>query len=1221
MVSKPVRFNRSRRRGRSRPTIGLLTAWLRDPYATVTWSGVMDAARERDVNVVNLVGSRLRSPFEFESASQVLFDLVDPDVLDGLVVFSEMLYHFVSVTDISRFVDRYRPVPMTSIGVVEGIPSVMLDIEQGMREMTAHLVDVHGYQRMAYLSGPAGEQTAEAMFRGFQSALNACDIAFEPALVTPRPPSWGAAIAADGIRVLLDERKLVPGKDFECLVGCGDREIIAAAEILQDRGFRIPNDIAVTGYNSLEEARLAVPSITTVDRKIAELARRATDMLLDMLDGKQVPDRLILPPELVVRRSCGCMPQMVIQAAADPAVAVEVTPTPADLARLRASVAAGMVRSWPARIPGSTAGFDSKWADHLFTSFLAELEGESPGVFLTTLEDMLRQVLATDGNVSAWHSVLSTLRKQVRPHLGSPRLLAQCENLWQQARVMIGDFAEQAQGRRHLLARQQVRTLSDISQALITTFDMKGLMDVLTRDLPQLGIPACYLSLYEDASQPAAAARLILAYNDAGRARLELDGQSFPSRFLVPAEMLGDDRRRDLLVLALHFQGEQLGFVVMEMGPRDGSLYEALRIQISSALKGALLARHNVELYQEAVAARKMAEDADQLKSRFLSTVSHELRTPLSLIVGTIEMILRDGEATSQKLPVLYQRDLESIRISAQHLARLIGDVLDLASSQAGQLRLQLEPLRLREVLDKVVMLGEPLAREKGLIWRTNIPDDLPVVWGDRTRLQQVALNLVANAVKFTDDGSVSLWVEVGRDQVVVAVTDTGIGISAAEHQFIFDEFRQSERAAKRGYGGMGLGLAISRRLVEMHGGQAGVLSTGGDGAGSTFYFTLPVMPDPALALEAPNDREHLVLLLTERAGAGNRVHDHLLARGFEVECLATVNQADWLERIVAAPPGAVVLDFEPAAEQGWELMQVLRQNPLTQGIPVVFFALSDDQDQGTALTVDYLIKPVGNVEMARALERQGLGPEICDQSRTILLVDDDPSILDLHERVLKGLAPECHIIRAPGGRQALQQMERKTPDLVLLDLMMPEIDGFAVLEAMRDRPQTREVPVIVVTAQVLSGQDMARLQRGVAAVLGKGLFSGAEVLAQVEAALRRSKRLGNEVQRVVRQTMANIHEHYAEPLSREELAGRVGLSDRYLTRCFRQETGVTPITYLNRYRIRQARMLLERDELSVTEVAFATGFSDSNYFGRVFRAEVGVSPRAYQRGERILGR
>jgi YesN/AraC family two-component response regulator len=225
--------------------------------------------------------------------------------------------------------------------------------------------------------------------------------------------------------------------------------------------------------------------------------------------------------------------------------------------------------------------------------------------------------------------------------------------------------------------------------------------------------------------------------------------------------------------------------------------------------------------------------------------------------------------------------------------------------------------------------------------------------------------------------------------------------------------------------------------------------------------------------------------------------------------------------------------------------------------------------------------------------------------------------MLELHARLLEQLAPKCRILKARNGQEALELMARQRPDLVLLDLMMPVLGGFGVLEAMRERESTRDIPVIVLTAQPLTSQDMARLQQGVAAVLSKGLFTGVEVLAQVTDALSRNKRLGSEAQRVVRQAMAYIHERYAEPFSREELALAVGLNDRYLTRCFHEETGLTPVTYLNRYRIQQARALLERGEMNITEVALATGFSDPSYFARVFQAEVGVAPRAYQRGER----
>jgi YesN/AraC family two-component response regulator len=210
----------------------------------------------------------------------------------------------------------------------------------------------------------------------------------------------------------------------------------------------------------------------------------------------------------------------------------------------------------------------------------------------------------------------------------------------------------------------------------------------------------------------------------------------------------------------------------------------------------------------------------------------------------------------------------------------------------------------------------------------------------------------------------------------------------------------------------------------------------------------------------------------------------------------------------------------------------------------------------------------------------------------------------------------DCRILKAHDGREALDWLKHTRPDLVLLDLMMPEVDGFHVLEAMRTQDLGRDVPVIVLTARILTRADMTRLQQGVTAVMGKGLFSVSEVLAQVEGALARSKRLGGDSQRIVRQVMAYIHEHYAEPLSLNDLTRLVCLSERHLNRCFQQELGVTAMTYLNRYRVRQARTLLEQGK-TLVQVALAVGYADRNYFGRVFRKEVGVSPRAYQLGKR----
>jgi len=209
--------------------------------------------------------------------------------------------------------------------------------------------------------------------------------------------------------------------------------------------------------------------------------------------------------------------------------------------------------------------------------------------------------------------------------------------------------------------------------------------------------------------------------------------------------------------------------------------------------------------------------------------------------------------------------------------------------------------------------------------------------------------------------------------------------------------------------------------------------------------------------------------------------------------------------------------------------------------------------------------------------------------------------------------SPSLRVLEARNGREALDALHRERVDLVLLDLLMPEIDGFAVLEAMRDAEDTRDVPVIVLTGQVLTEADMARLNRGVATVLGKGLFSLDETWDHVDAALQRRRKLGDEARRLVRKAMAYLHEHHSEPITRQDLARHVAMDDDYLTFCFRKELGVTPVVYLNRCRINHAKRLLSETDKSVTEIAMEVGFSDSSYFSRVFRREVGRSPEAYR--------
>jgi signal transduction histidine kinase/AraC-like DNA-binding protein/DNA-binding LytR/AlgR family response regulator len=834
----------------------------------------------------------------------------------------------------------------------------------------------------------------------------------------------------------------------------------------------------------------------------------------------------------------------------------------------------------------------------LVDAFNASLENEEPSEFLETLEAVLAQVVASGDDVYVWQAALSVLGDRLDQMPESALYLGR--ELLDRARATIG-ATMQRQFRQHVVdQRWMLNRLGTLSARLLASLDEAQIYEVLAQHLPAMGVHTTWLALFNaEGDDPTARTTLrdLMLLN-----RPEL---SFSSRDFPPRGMLPTGEQFSLALFPLTGPRGQLGYAVYDTERID--LYGAITQELATALTSA-------QLHREATEGRRLAEEANELKSHFLSTVSHELRTPLNMIVGLSGILLEEAGEDDTPLPEPYRQDVERIYASAQHLSGLIGDVLDLASSDAGHLRLAYEFVDLGEALGLTAETGRQLAQAKGLGWHAALPESGPWVWGDRTRLRQIVLNLVNNAVKFTPRGQVRLNLQSGVDSVSVEVSDTGLGIPPEEQSLIFHEFRRTERSISHDRGGLGLGLAICQRLVELHGGAIGVRSSGEEGAGSTFYFTLPTVQPPASQVQYQTTSslsEERVMVLTHSAGSGQRLHDHLAERGYDVWTALTDQAPDWLSRLVVSPPGAVVVDMSAEAHRGWAVLKAIKGHPKTQHLPVLFYSLSPDG--GSVQEFDYLTKPIELADLTRALDRHWLLPETDRDAKTVLVADDDPNTLEMHARIVQAHSTSHCVLTARNGREALDILRREHVDLVLLDLVMPELDGFGVLKAMRERESTRETPVIVLTGQVLTERDMARLNRGVATVLSKGLFSMDETLTHVDAALERNRRLSREAQRLVRQAMAYIHQHYAESISRADLAQNVALSEDYLTACFRNELGVTPIAYLNRYRVHRARQLLATTGKSVTEIALEVGFSDSGYFSRVFRREVGLSPEAYR--------
>jgi signal transduction histidine kinase/DNA-binding LacI/PurR family transcriptional regulator/CheY-like chemotaxis protein len=1205
------------------------------------WGGIAHICRARGANLIYIAGGQTDTP-----PGTALYRLISDRLVDGIISWTGVVTSRLDADQARAFFARYALLPVVNVGWhLPGIPSLAFDQAQGMTDLLRHLLDVHGFRRIAYLAREIHHLGFEYQYTGYEETLRRLGL-FDPALVVE-------AQAGASPLAILDSRGLRPAVDYQAAVCTNDILTMAVVEELRGRGLRVPQDIAITGFHDGLEARIAVPPLTTARMPWREAGQRAAQALLDQIagQGRLDPGRpTMIPLEVIVRQSCGCRDARTTRAQSGFRLpAVRRPEVAATTETEREHIASDMVQA----VGAHAAGMAPDWASRLLDAFLADLPANDVGAtrFLSALNVMLRQAGVAGANLNAWHDALSALRRGLLPLLDEgpygPALIpaapepaeagfatvaavsnrrASAEDLWQQARVVIGQAAARAEAQQIWRLVGQAEALHQIEAALHVVTNRGDLLAALAELLPRLGVRRCFLALYDDPAQPAGAARLIFALEE-GRSRpLPAAGRPFESAELLPPGFWPAPEPLSLAIEALHFGEEQLGFVVFEVDPRQGfelgTIYEALRSQISSALM-------SVRLYEEVERARKEAETANELKSRFLSVVSHELRTPLNLIVGLCEMAsweqARRGPADPPALLTAIQGYQEQIYASAQHLDRLIRDVLDLASSQVGQLKLACEALDPAALLREVAVMGRQMAQEKRLAWQADIPAQLPPVWGDRTRLRQVLLNLISNAVKFTAHGEIRLAAEAGAVSLTLSLSDTGLGIPPAEQAAIFDEFRQSERTAARGYGGIGLGLAITRRLVELHGGTITVRSDGREGRGSTFTITLPALTPKAATEPAATrpvaDPNQTVLVVAGPAQHPDRLVDYLTARGFRVAAAslpaAEDDPAAGLRHLLADPPAAIVLDCATECEQGWALLRALKEQPTTREVPILFCSLLDAERGagGGVLAMDLLAKPASAQEIASALARHGLG----QPPATVVIADDEPGILALHARLVQMQLPGCRVLTAEDGRRALDLIRRELPDLVLLDLMMPEMDGFGVLEALRAGETTRDIPVIVLTGQSLTEHDMARLNRGVAAVLGKGLFTADETLAQVAAALAGERRPGSEAQRLVRRGMAFIHAHYAEEIGRRDIARTLGVNESHLTHCFDRELGVPPMVYLNRTRIREAKSLLEARNLSITEVAMATGFASPSYFARVFQREVGVSPRAYQHGDRVV--
>jgi signal transduction histidine kinase/AraC-like DNA-binding protein len=978
---------------------------------------------------------------------------------------------------------------------------------------------------------------------------------------------------------------LASGEPITAVLASNDGSCLGATEVLQEHRLRIPDDVAIIGFDNVLESWAHAPSLTTVHNPAFTVGQQALQTMLDVLAGHP-PEvtNIQIPIRLVIGRSCGCRPGIDLVGAAS-----RRQPATASIDTLARAMAESVL------LEAGTGPVEMEaMCRDLVESFIASVQSGDDGSFVDTLLDVLRRVEALDDDAYAWHSALVTLKNELAdlsPPLPAPTGVS-AEELLDRAHQLVSERARR-QAARTLLREENLATrLGLMTSQLLRALDTSQIPPIIAEHLPQLGVPHLLGALFVPDADPVARSEIILSY---GLVR-DSSGQRFSTRQFPPPNLYPPARSFQLALLPLVAQEVGSGFVV----------FDAANLEPCGAivrhLAGALRSSH---LYAEALAARTIAQKADRLKTMLLTNVSHDLRTPLNVILGYSQAALKRLERGDAAGDGGLSQDLRQIYGSGEHLLRLINDLLDLSRAEIDELDLLPEMIDTRRFLQTVFEASMTHFGGETVTWQLELPPELPPIVGDPVRLRQVLLNLLHNAHKFTRRGQITLGAAVAPPDLHLWVADTGAGIPDELREQIFEPFVSAGDGPRRREG-IGLGLAIARRLVALHRGRIQVESQ--LRRGSTFHIYLP-LPRPDVGAASPQDGDRQALLLiTEAVEPPTSLIELAKRRGL---ALHTLRPGDNPAHILAATqPALLAWDLTTAAASGWDLVEQIRAHRRLGQLPMMLYHGGPDAALDTSGPVTgLLLKPLSEGALIEAL--RDLDPRAAEGS--ILIVEDDPHTRALHRRMIAEHVPNYAIRDVGDARAALDVLARETPNLIVLDLIMPEVDGFAVLEALRADPRTVTVPVLVLSGKALSADDVRRL--GEARVI----FQTKDVLSDTELAMSLRRTLGREnplppyTSALVKQVIAFIQQHHTESISLQEIADVLAVSKNYLGRIFHEEVGLTPWEYLIRYRVLRAKELLRTTDYTVAEVAARVGFDTTTYFNRIFRREVGCSPRAFR--------
>jgi DNA-binding LacI/PurR family transcriptional regulator/signal transduction histidine kinase len=812
-------------------TIGVILGSIGELYQAHIWPGILDAAKEHEVGIIVYSGKIPHSPTEADREEGVVYGLPDPSCVDGVILLEGVLSNFMSPEEKAAFIRQYEPLPIVSIaGTTEGVPSVIIDNKTGMRALVEHFIKDHGYRRIAFIRGPERNQEASERFQTYRETLEKFGIQYDDNLVTTGDFLYETGAAA--ARQLLDERHA----KFDAIIAANDGMLFGALSVFRERGIAVPGKIAVGGFDDVDETRVHSPPITTVAQPLYTIGKVACNLLLNIIDGREVAQRTLIPSHLIIRRSCGCEPDAVYS-------------------RTRFLGRNGNLRT------------DSTAHERIVESFETLLEAELSGLndhgdFIDMLTETLESGSYGEGGIAEFASVLDVLAVKASKYPTDRRIEA--ADIIAQARYVFTEFLGRATNWRQF--SNKLLILQRMSKALSSALSAEGITTTIENNLAGIGVREFYIAIAQGPTkrgayivEPPERSLLMFAYCDGTRIPIEGPGISFRSKNLTPDLFLTARGKGNYIVFPLMFRDEFFGFMVVELTGSADSVFaiEYLHDQLAGAIKA-------LKTLEELKFAKEQLMHSERMAAlgELTAGIAHELKNPLNFITNFAEGIGEyldeieaelgrpnplSGENIARVKTILAdaRKAQESIVFHGQKAERIIKSMLNQARGDAGKA----ESVSLNVILRECVTLAQHSAHILYPRFSARVEEQydesIPRIMGKSGQLNQAFSNLMTNAFysmrkksETADDYAAMLTITTGLHNggIYAEIRDNGTGMSDAVRARIFQPFFTTKPPNE----GTGLGLKICREIIEeAHHGRISVETV--EGEYTSFSIWLPL--------------------------------------------------------------------------------------------------------------------------------------------------------------------------------------------------------------------------------------------------------------------------------------------------------------------------------------------------------------------------------------------